>query len=204
MRIGIDFDNTIICYDQIFHKIAFEKGLIHKALPADKSSVRDYLRSQDKEGLWTEMQGYVYGKRLFEADPFPGVINFFKTCSVKSIPIFIISHKTRYPYVGKKYDLHQAAFRWLENKGFFSSDEFNIPISHVFFELSKREKIDRIHSLDCDFFIDDLPEFLIELGNSKNLNRILFDPWGNKKNTDRNLNRSMTWNEIMNYILKEI
>ena len=32
MIIGIDFDNTIIKYDELFHKISIEKNLIPKKL----------------------------------------------------------------------------------------------------------------------------------------------------------------------------
>ena len=28
LRIGIDFDNTIVCYEQLFHQIAVEKEFI--------------------------------------------------------------------------------------------------------------------------------------------------------------------------------
>src|SRR6185437_11131914 len=40
MRIGIDFDNTIACYDGVFHAAALERGLIPKDLARDKNSVR--------------------------------------------------------------------------------------------------------------------------------------------------------------------
>ena len=77
LRIGIDFDNTIACYDQLFHRMALEKGLIPADLPEGKSQVRDYLRHGGKEDAWTELQGHVYGARMGEAPPFPGVIEFF-------------------------------------------------------------------------------------------------------------------------------
>jgi len=44
MHIGIDFDNTIVCYDQIFHEAAVERDLIQPNLPASKQVVRDALR----------------------------------------------------------------------------------------------------------------------------------------------------------------
>ena len=28
MRIGVDFDNTLVCYDGVFHRAALERGLI--------------------------------------------------------------------------------------------------------------------------------------------------------------------------------
>jgi hypothetical protein len=69
MLIGIDFDNTIVRYDRLFHHVALEKGLIPASVPASKGDVRDYLRSIGGEQDWIELQGIVYGVRMHEADP---------------------------------------------------------------------------------------------------------------------------------------
>src|SRR3981189_2049974 len=39
MRIGIDFDNTIACYDGVFHAAALERGLIPSDLGRRKKTV---------------------------------------------------------------------------------------------------------------------------------------------------------------------
>jgi len=44
--LGLDFDNTLVRYDTLFHQLALEKGLIKDSLPVDKTAIRDYLRSQ--------------------------------------------------------------------------------------------------------------------------------------------------------------
>src|SRR5262245_25183783 len=119
MRIGVDFDNTIVCYDEVFHRVALERGLIPPAVPVKKQAVRDHLRQIGREDDWTEMQGYVYGERMHDARPFPGALDFFRRMVVESIPVCIISHKTRHPYRGPKYDLHATAVGWLEQQGFF-------------------------------------------------------------------------------------
>ena len=80
MRIGIDFDNTIVCFDTLFHRAAVEKSLIPADLPLSKTSVRDYLRREGREEAWTELQGYVYGVKIHDAAPFPGVLEFFARC----------------------------------------------------------------------------------------------------------------------------
>ena len=49
MVLGLDFDNTIIRYDELFHKIACEKDLIPSDLPTEKNAVRDYLREKNIE-----------------------------------------------------------------------------------------------------------------------------------------------------------
>ncbi|MEW6264292.1 MAG: haloacid dehalogenase-like hydrolase [Thermodesulfobacteriota bacterium] len=176
MILGVDFDNTIICYDSVFHKVALEQGVIPADLARHKGAVRDYLRRIGQEDIWTEMQGYVYGRRLGDCEPFPGVIPFFRTCRGNGLEVLIISHKTRHPYLGPKYDLHEAAAAWLETQGFFDPAGLNLPRASVFFELTKEEKLRRIAACDCDYFIDDLPEFLTEPDFPSQVTRLLFDP----------------------------
>ena len=176
MHIGIDFDNTIVCYDALFHRVAREKNVIPENMPVNKSDVRNHLRRIGKEDVWTEMQGYVYGGRMSEADAYPGVIDFFKACVAKGIRVTIISHKTRYPFLGEKYDLHKAARDWLELQGFFDLSRIGLARENVFFELTKQEKLNRIGAVGCTHFIDDLPEFLAEASFPKATCRLLFDP----------------------------
>ena len=37
IKLGLDFDNTIICYENIFHKLAFEKKLIKESFPKKRN-----------------------------------------------------------------------------------------------------------------------------------------------------------------------
>src|SRR5690242_9557799 len=100
MHLGVDFDNTIVCYDELFHRVAREKDLIPAGVPVNKSDVRNYLRRVNNEDAWTELQGHVYGARMAEAMPYPGVIEFFQACRVAGVGVSIISHKTRHPFRG--------------------------------------------------------------------------------------------------------
>ena len=113
MIIGIDFDNTITCYDRLFYRLAMERDLIPAALPAQKEAIRDYLRTQGLEDVWTELQGLAYGLRIGEAEPFPGVERFFSDCRNSGVAVIVISHKTRLPVRGPQVDLQQAACSWL-------------------------------------------------------------------------------------------
>jgi len=195
MIIGVDFDNTIVCYDLVFHQVAVEQGLIPSHLSAHKGAVRDYLRQLDKEDAWTEMQGYVYGMRMLDASPFPGVLEFFSRCQQQGIRVYIISHKTRYPYLGPRYDLHLAAQQWLEKYGFYDHRHLNLSREQVYFEETKQGKIARITGLDCSHFIDDLPEFLAEPDFPAGVERILFDP-NHKYLAGHNFKRRSSWAEI--------
>jgi len=178
LRIGLDFDNTIVRYDELFHRVALERGLIPADLPANKGAVRDFLRKAGREDAWTEMQGYVYGPRMSEAAMFPGVFDFLQFCRDSGITTFIISHKTRKPYLGPAYDLHQAALDWIAAQGFYDPARGGLAREHVFFELTKEAKLQRIAAAGCAAFIDDLPEFLAEPAFPPGTRKILFDPTG--------------------------
>src|ERR1017187_138646 len=192
--IGVDFDNTIVCYDALFHRVARERGLVPADLPVNKSDVRNHLRSIGKEEVWTEMQGCVYGARMAEAAPYPGVLEFFLACRRAGIPTCIISHKTRHPFLGQPHDLHQAALLWLEQQGFFDPAQIGLSRSQVFLELTKQAKIQRIALCRCTHFIDDLPELLSEPGFPQ-IERILFDPNGLYA-AEKKFFRARTWPEI--------
>ena len=61
MRIGIDFDNTIVCYDDVFFKAAQKICPIPVSIGPSKKDLRDWMRSHGKEREWIELQGEVYG-----------------------------------------------------------------------------------------------------------------------------------------------
>ncbi len=174
MRIGIDFDNTIVCYDGVFHRVAAAQGLIPAHVPATKSGVRDFLRGQDREDDWTRLQGTVYGPCMAEAQPFPGVLRFLNWCSGQGWDVAVISHRTRHPYAGPKHDLHAAAESWLADKGFFART--GLCRQQTWFEETKAAKLGRIGREGCGLFIDDLPEFLREPSFPAGVRRVLFDP----------------------------
>ncbi len=174
MRLGFDFDNTLISYDQLFHRAALDKHLIPEATPPQKNAVRDYLREQGIEDEWTRMQGEVYGGRILEADPYPGMQATLLALKGKQIPMCIVSHKTRTPYLGEPWDLHAAARSWLRKQGFFDAQGLGWLDEQVFFELTKEAKVARILALGCTHYVDDLPEILAMLPGS--VEKILFDP----------------------------
>ncbi len=176
MIIGVDFDNTIVCYDALFHRVAVERGLVPTSVAATKNSVRDTLRAAGREPEWTALQGYVYGPRMAEADPFPGVREFFRACREHGIAVCIVSHKTRHPFIGEPYDLHAAAQDWLKRQGFLSPDGAGLRPEQIFFELTKSAKLARIATCECTHFIDDLPEILNDPAFPAHTARLLFSP----------------------------
>lgn len=196
MIIGVDFDNTIVQYDDLFHLLALERGLIPPDLPPTKQSVRNYLREIGREPAWTELQGSTYGPQLHRAIPFPGVLDFFTQCRTRNIEVFIVSHKTRFPIIGPQHDLHAAANDWLAANGFYDAARGGLTRRRVHFDLTKDAKLDRIAFLRCTHFIDDLPEFLAEPTFPSGVHRVLFDPNGSQLPADSPFVSVSSWPEL--------
>ncbi len=198
MRIGIDFDNTIACYDGVFHKAALERGLIPADLGASKNAVRDYLNGSGRKDDFTELQGYVYGARMDLVSPYAGFEGFLRAANAAGHDLFIVSHKTRTPMMGPAYDMHQAARGFLEARGFVGED--GIRSGNAFFELTKEEKVARAAALGVDVFIDDLPEILSMNGFPSGMRGILFDPDGHHAALGR-FERHASWTQIQTALL---
>ena len=140
IHLGIDFDNTLVIYDEIFYKLALDRGYIHKNIPAEKVSIRDYMILNGKENEFTEMQGEVYGNLIKNAKPQEGLAQALNNLLKKGIRISIVSHKTKFPIKGKKYNLHQAALNWLISNNFFEENFIGIGLENVYFEETINQK----------------------------------------------------------------
>lgn len=198
LRIGIDFDNTIVSYGEAFHRLATERGLVPPGIKPIKEAVRDHLRSVDREDEWTELQGYVYGPGMRLVDPFPGLLDFLERCERTDVETVIVSHKTRNPYRGPRHDLHASAHEFLERHQIRTS---------AYFEPTKEAKLEQIAALGCTYFIDDLPEFLVAPGFPLAVARVLFDPdgtpAGEQAASEHGLLRVISWKEASDLLLKD-
>jgi len=193
MKIGFDFDNTLISYDKLFHGVAVDKRLVPSSILASKKSVRDYLRKHDQEEDWTCLQGEVYGNHILQAEPFSGVKSVLRYLSDRELPMCIVSHKTRRPYIGEPWDLHTAARDWLEKQGFHDTNNLMLSENSVFFELTKEAKVARICALKCTHYVDDLPEILGMLPD--NIEKILFAP-SDASNCNSDWKLMSSWQEL--------
>ena len=95
--LGLDFDNTLIRYDDVFYNVAIKKDLIPSFVSPDKQSVKQYLIENGRQDDWTELQGEVYGPRISEATVFDGALEIIQSLSNVGVEICLISHKTRTP-----------------------------------------------------------------------------------------------------------
>lgn len=172
MHIGLDFDNTIVRYDEIFAEIAIDAGFVDSAFRGDKRQLRDALRSEDGgEERWQWVQAQAYGVRLKDAPPFEGVERFVARCRELDIPLSVISHKTIFAAASPGGpNLREAATAWLERH--FGTASFD----GLYFEATRREKIARLASVACTHFIDDLEEVFAEDGFPAAVAAWLFDP----------------------------
>jgi hypothetical protein len=195
VRIGIDFDNTIVSYDALFHQVALEKALIPINLVANKTAVRDHLRATNREEQWTLMQGEVYGPRMELAIPYAHAIESITRLKKMGHEVYIISHKTKHPFMGPAYDLHGAARSWV-TRSLVHNQAPLIDANSIFYELTKEEKIKRICSLNCDVFIDDLPEILTLTGFPTHTVKILFDPEQQYSQHAQHLRIATSWLDV--------
>lgn len=202
MNIGIDFDNTIACYDTLFQEVAINEGILSKKRKIfSKKIIRDHLREEnDGEKIWMKLQGLVYGKYMHCATMMPGLANFLFSCKLRNYRIFIVSHKTEFGHFDpEKISLRSEAVKWMDYKKFFDASYFGLDKKNLYFANSRKEKVRIINQLNCDWFIDDLSEVFDELDFPKTTKKILFGINDDKNFEDRIILNS--WRKIIDKII---
>tara|TARA_Y100000991_G_C21955137_1_gene341684 strand:- start:512 stop:1123 length:612 start_codon:yes stop_codon:yes gene_type:complete len=196
--IGLDFDNTLIDYDYLFYKTALDSELIPINITKSKVGVRNYLLNEGKEELFTILQGEVYGAKIKYANMSEGVMDALMNLKMNGFEFSIVSHKTKHPIVGKKYNLHDGALEWLKKNNFIGGGGLDIKIENIYFELTKDKKINRINLLNCRYFIDDL-ECILDLVNN-DIIKIHYDrnSLKNFEKIDKNYFRINDWHNLKN------
>jgi len=158
MRIGIDLDNTLICYDKVFTASAITSGLVNENWQGNKEQLRDYIRQlPNGEYQWQQLQGYVYSEAVVNAEAFPGVFRFLWRARLKGYQLFIVSHKTKFAHHDSSKNLRTPALKWLKEKNFFNRSSSSL-IDEVYFLSTLEEKIEKFNKLNLDVLIDDLKE----------------------------------------------
>jgi hypothetical protein len=175
LRIGIDFDNTIITYDDVFRAAAEANGLIAPGFSRNKQAVRDAIRLlPEGELAWQRLQGQVYGKGIGEAKLVEGVEAFLRRCRTEDCAVVVVSHKTEYGHFDSdRVNLRKAALDWMAGQGLFGGDR-GLALADIYFESTRAEKLARIAALALTHFIDDLEEVLSDPAFPPDVERILF------------------------------
>ena len=193
MRIGIDFDNTIVNYDKVFKEIALYRRLIKKDWEGTKQELRKKIIRDKNEEVWKKLQGLVYGKYIHLAKISEGFNNFFLKAKLLGAKVYIVSHKTIYGHYDKeRVLLRKEALKWINKKKIFNFDK-------IYFENSIDNKIKRINSLKLDYFIDDLFLILNNKAFSKKIKKILFNKIKNKK-LPENIKQLHQWFKVKDLI----
>ena len=192
MLIGIDFDNTIAGYDDVFVKVARSEGFLGDGSAKTKIEVRNALRTTPGgEQKWMRLQGRVYGAHMKDAELIEGLEAFLMRCRSKSIRVCIVSHKTEFGHFDHDHvNLRDVARDWMHRNGFFDRHGFGLSADDVFFETTREEKVARIGAIGCSHFIDDLEEVFLEPGFPVQTKQYLFAPGAYK-----------SWDEIADAIL---
>lgn len=192
MIIGIDLDNTILNYDYSFRKHAVLKKLI---APNEKNIKKEKIKNKIEKYSkkeWTILQGEVYGKYIYDSKIDKMFIKFINLLKKNEIEVNIISHKTKYPILGKKINLRKKSLQYLKK-----NISYNLILKkNIFFENTIDNKIKRISKCKCDYFIDDLNKIFCHKNFPNKTHKILFC---NSKNSSSN-----NWNNIYNLFKKKI
>jgi hypothetical protein len=175
--IGIDFDNTLICYDDVFRRLGVEAGLLAPGATLGQKAVREEARRSPEGDLaWQRLQGQAYGPRIHEATAADGALDFLVRCHDGGLPTWIISHKTPFAALDPTgTNLRDAAQAWLARQGFFGPAT-GLGSGRLCFGATRREKIAHIRNTGCTHFIDDLEETFREPDFPPEVQGILYLP----------------------------
>ena len=197
-NLGIDLDNTIIDYStSIINLAKIEYGINLKANTDLKKDFKRLIISKFNENEWTRAQGLLYSEYMNLANLYDGFLPNLAELKTTFDNVYIVSHKTKFPYIGSEIDIREKAMNWIMEN---IVSDVGMPIfreNHVYFESTINEKIQRISERECKIFIDDLPDILVKL--PFNLEGILF---GTRTNEVSHINFD-NWHDLVRYLLEK-
>jgi len=204
-RIGIDLDNTILKYDELFYSLAIERSWIDRGCLCDKDAVKEDLAKNmqginQKESRWRQLQAWAYGNQIERALLFEGFDGFVQQVRQFNCELFIVSHKTEFSNFDPSVPLRSNAIDTLSKRGFFkpiSEGGLGFGEKDVFFASSLDEKIYKIRELNLTHFIDDLPKVIFHPEFPNKTKRILFASGSNED--QKGVLTFRTWKDIKEY-----
>jgi hypothetical protein len=204
-RIGIDLDNTILKYDEVFYSLAVENSWIDRECLCDKDAIKGSLAQKSEsaeqgESRWRQLQAWAYGKQIGKALLFDGFYEFAKQARQFNDQLFIVSHKTEFSNYDATVPLRSNAINTLSQRGFFkpvSEGGLGFKKNDVFFASTLDEKIRRIRELNLTHFIDDLPKVIFHPDFPGETRRVLFASTPNNEADENIVFRA--WSDIEEY-----
>jgi hypothetical protein len=205
-RIGIDLDNTILKYDEVFHFLALDQSWIDQGCFPDKNAVKKGLSekaedSNQSENRWQQLQAWAYGSHIEKALVFDGLFEFVRQAQQCGDKLFVVSHKTEFSSYDPSVQLRNAALNTLNQRGFFkpvNEGGLGFEQQDVFFASSLDEKIQKIKDLNLTHFIDDLSKVICHREFPVETKGILFVPLSDQETGG--IRGFQRWNNIKEYI----
>lgn len=146
------------------------------------------------EGKWTESQGLLYSSYLQFAKPFEGALDAIQNFHEMGFTVNIVSHKTKFPYVGGRINLLDKANEWIKSNLVNNTNHPLFEEKQIIFAESIKDKIFTILEIEAVIFIDDLKHVLDELPD--HIEKVWFNP--DKNSGD--LISCRSWEDIRNRI----
>jgi len=197
-RIGIDLDNTILRYDEVFYSLAQAELWIDRNCLCDKDAIKKGLTknaesAEKSEKRWQQLQAWAYGKDISKALVYDGLFNFTKQARLRGDELFIVSHKTEFSNFDPSINLRRSALDTLGQRGFFKSiiqGGLGFSLQDIFFASSLDEKVKTIRELKLTHFIDDLSKVICHPDFPQDTIGILFEPGIEKGSEEKRIFRA--------------
>ena len=201
MLIGLDFDNTIAIYDEIFCKAAIKNGLVPSNYKGRKRDIRNSLRARaGGEQQWRQIQAYVYGAAMKNAKLHPGCKAFLERCRLEEVEVHIISHKTKFsPHDPQRVDMQKMAWSWMDDLGFFDQSYLALSRDNIHFEPTRAKKTLKIAEIRCEVFVDDLVEVFEEKDFPTFTRKIWINDEPNANKRD-DITLAENWEDVQNLV----
>jgi hypothetical protein len=189
--IAFDLDNTILDYRTSLHQLKLDRAELNKISAHTKADFRLRVIAEFGEDYWTELQGFLYTEYVAYSRIDPKFVDLLKYLGANQWQTSIISHKTKFPYLGPKLNMRDCALKRLEVAGIEK-----LLTNGVHFFATKEEKIDYINSVKPNIYIDDLEEILDLLSNK--ITRLLFSSSSPESTSKYNL--VYDWCSVYKYL----
>ena len=202
IHIGIDFDNTIVDYGNIFTEMAIFLGFIDYSVKLSKDEVKKIIKeSDDGERKWGILQSEVYGKGIRKALMMEGFSDFVNRCRACAISLYIVSHKSiSNPYDPMSRNLQIPALDWMKRQNFFKKGALGFNQKQVIFAETVDKKVEWIKKLNCSYFIDDLLKVLLHPRFPERTLKVQFLNESPEKNVSI-VDYAGNWRSITNYVI---
>ena len=174
ITIGIDLDNTIVNYDNVYANLYPSISNRRDAIEnLSKKAFKDYVLDHFGNDYWTKLQGEIYGPQMNYASLYPGCYEQIKSWLCAGINVTIVSHRSKFPYGGQQYNLHSFGKEWIDTHLNEHTKFSNF--AYKFCETFD-QKIEKINKILPIVFIDDLLQVLSSRDFPSNCRKILFEP----------------------------